>query len=213
MATDWKQVFQEQGAIWIHDGNPRSPHALLTSGLHSDGFVNCTFVTQQPVLVQQIVSAADGLSSYLPKEKVDWVIGSAFGAITLAHSIALQIQSRSGFTEKDGESMKLSRFSVSPSDRVLVVEDAISTGGSTLKTIDGILRAGIASENVLPYIVCLVNRSGKSDLSGRNIRALLTLQINNWQPDECPLCRLGSVAVRPKNNWNELTGQASSSRP
>jgi orotate phosphoribosyltransferase len=174
--------------------------------------VNCTFITQQPVLLQKIVSAPDGLLLHLPQEKVDWVIGSAFGAITLAHSVAFQIQSKSGFTEKDGETMTLSRFSVSPSDRVLVVEDTISTGGSTLKTIEAIQRAGISDQNILPYIVCLVNRSGKSELSGREIRALLTLQIHTWKPEECPLCRAGSAAVRPKNNWAELTGKSPNSR-
>lgn len=210
--TDWKQIFQEQGAIWIHDGNPKRPHALLTSGLHSDGFVNCTFITQQPVLLQQIVSSPAGLFASLPTEKTDWVIGSAFGAITLAHSVALELDARAGFTEKDSESMKLSRFSVSPSDRVLVVEDTISTGGSTLKTIDGIVRAGIPKDHVLPFIVCLVNRSGKTELAGKEIRALLTLHIHSWKPEECPLCRSGSQAVRPKSHWQDLTANYPTSR-
>jgi orotate phosphoribosyltransferase len=203
--TNWKQTFQDQGAIWIHDGNPKRPHALLTSGLHSDGFVNCTFVTQQPSLLQQIVSAADGLAPLFPEEKIDWVIGSAFGAITLAHSVAHRIGARAGFTEKEGEEMKLTRFEVSASDRVLVVEDTVSTGGSTLKTMNGLLNAGISEKNILPVIICLVNRSGKSDLAGKEIRALLTLQIHSWPPTECPLCRIGSSAVRPKSHWRELT--------
>ena len=210
--TDWKKIFQEQGAIWIHDGNPKRPHALLTSGLHSDGFVNCTFITQQPVLLQRIVSSPDGLSGSLPTEKMDWVIGSAFGAITLAYSVALELGTRAGFTEKDGESMKLSRFSVSSSDRVLVVEDTISTGGSTLKTIDAIVRAGIPEDHILPFIVCLVNRSGKTELAGKEIRALLTLQIHSWKPEECPLCRSGSQAVRPKSHWQDLTANHPASR-
>ena len=210
--TNWKQVFEENGAIWIHDGNANRPHALLTSGLHSDGFVNCTFITQQPVLLQKIVSASDGLAPHLPQEKIDWVIGSAFGAITLAHSVALQISSRAGFTEKDGEAMKLSRFEVEPSASILVVEDTISTGGSTLKTMDGIMNAGIPKENILPYIVCLVNRSGRKDLAGKEIRALLTLQIHSWQAVECPLCKLGSTAVRPKSHWRELTSTSPLSR-
>ncbi len=205
MATNSKQIFQDNGAIWIHDGNAKRPHALLTSGLHSNGFVNCTFITQQPSLLQQIVSAPDGLASLLPKEKPEWIIGSAFGAITLAHSIALHTGSRAGFTEKDGDLMKLSRFEVIPSDRVLVVEDTISTGGSTLKTMAGILKAGVPEQNILPFIVCLVNRSGKNNLAGKEIRALLTLQIHTWQPEECPLCQEGSSAVRPKSHWRELT--------
>src|SRR5579864_3322937 len=202
--TDWKQIFTDRGAIWIHDGKPGRPHALLTSGLHSDGFVNCTFVTQQPSLLQRILDENAGLSSKLPPEKVDWVIGSAFGAITLAYAVALKLGARTGFTEKDGEGMKLSRFEIGKNEKVLVVEDTISTGGSTLKTLEGLQKAGVPDSNILPYIICLVNRSGSDKLGPRELRALLQIDIHTWQPAECPLCQKGSQAVRPKSHWNEL---------
>ena len=205
MSTDWKQIFQDQGAIWIHDGKPQRPHALLTSGLHSDGFVNCTYVTQQPSLLQRIIAVPDGLAGKLPTEKVDWVIGSAFGAITIAYAVAFPLNAKAGFTEKDGDGMKLSRFEIPSDARVLVVEDTISTGGSTLKTIDALKKAGIAEENILPYVVCLVNRSGSSRLGGRDLRALITTDIHTWPPESCPLCKAGSSAVRPKSHWKELT--------
>ena len=204
MNTDWRTLFQQQGAIWIHDGTRSRPHAELTSGLHSDGFVNCTVMTQQAALLQRIVSEGDGLGKLLPS-KADWVIGSAFGAITFAYAVALKLGCRAGFTEKEGEGMKLSRFEVSPAQTVLVVEDTISTGGSTLKTIEALKNAGISEKNILPSIVCLVNRSGSNALNGREIRALLTLDIHTWQPSECPLCKTGSAAVRPKTHWRELT--------
>lgn len=203
MTTNWKKTFEDYGAIWIHNGSPDQPHALLTSGLHSDGFVNCTFVTQHPTILQSAVS--EGLRDVLSDTKAEWVIGSAFGAITLAHAIAYHLGARSGFTEKDGELMKLSRFEIAPEDRVLVVEDTITTGGSTKKTIEGIKAAGVDDSRILPYIVSLVNRSGKDDLDGRKIRALLTLDIHAWTPAECPLCKIGSQAVRPKGNWQVLT--------
>jgi orotate phosphoribosyltransferase len=203
LTTNWKKTFEDYGAIWIHNGSPDQPHALLTSGLHSDGFVNCTFVTQHPKILQSAVS--EGLKDVLSGTNAEWVIGSAFGAITLAHAIAYHIGARAGFTEKDGEFMKLSRFEVSPEDRVLVVEDTITTGGSTKKTIEGIKAAGVEDSRILPYIVSLVNRSGKDDLDGRKIRALLTLNIHAWTPAECPLCKMGSQAVRPKGNWQVLT--------
>ena len=203
MTTNWKKTFEDYGAIWIHNGSPDQPHALLTSGLHSDGFVNCTFVTQHPKILQAAVS--EGLKDQLSDVKAEWVIGSAFGAITLAHAIGYHLGARSGFTEKDGELMKLSRFEIPLEDRVLVVEDTITTGGSTKKTIEGIKAAGVDDSRILPYIVSLVNRSGKDDLDGRKIRALLTLNIHAWTPAECPLCKLGSQAIRPKGNWQALT--------
>lgn len=203
MTTDWKKTFEDYGAIWIHDGSPNQPHALLTSGLHSDGFVNCTMVTQHPTILQSAVS--EGLKDQLSDVMAEWVIGSAFGAITLAHAIAYHLGARAGFTEKDGELMKLSRFEIPTADRVLVVEDTISTGGSTKKTIEGIKTSGVEDSRILPYIVSLVNRSGKDELDGRKIRALLTLNIHAWTPAECPLCKIGSQPVRPKGNWQVLT--------
>ncbi|HEY7160962.1 MAG TPA: hypothetical protein VH815_06860, partial [Acidobacteriota bacterium] len=193
MNKDWKNTFEEYGAIWIHDGSPNQPHALLTSGLHSDGFVNCTLVTQNPAILQSAVS--EGLKDQLSDIKTEWVIGSAFGAITLAHAIGYHLGARAGFTEKDGDLMELSRFEIPSEDRVLVVEDTISTGGSTKKTIEGIKASGVEDSRILPYIVSLVNRSGKGDLDGRKIRALLTLNIHAWTPAECPLCKIGSQPV------------------
>ncbi len=211
----WKQVFQEAGAVWIHDGRPTAPHAELTSGLHSDGFVNCTFVTRQPGLIRQMVSKNQpiGMETNLwpilapLMNQLDWVVGSAFGAITLASAIAEEAGGgvMAGFTEKDGDLMKLARFEIGKGRRVLVVEDVISTGGSTLKTIAGILASGVPAENILPYIVCLVNRSGFGTLDGRTIRALLEPEIHTWQPAGCPLCQGGSKVLRPKKHWAELT--------
>jgi orotate phosphoribosyltransferase len=199
---NWKELFEEHGAIWIHDGRQERPHALLTSGLHSDGFVNCTYITQRPGILQKIVS--EGMNHILSDVRTDWVIGSAFGAITLAHAIAFQMNARAGFTEKDDDAMKLSRFEIGTVENVLVVEDTISTGGSTLKTIEGIRKSGVDDSRILPYIVCLVNRSGSEGLGGRKIRALLTLNIHAWKAEECPLCKAGSQPVRPKSHWKEL---------
>lgn len=206
--TKWHEIFRDEGAIWVHDGSQARPHALLTSGLHSDGFVNCTVVTQRPALLDRILSEQDGLPAHLPKNRVDWVIGSAFGAISLAYAIALKLGARAGFTEKDGDGMKLNRFAISPSQKVLVVEDTISTGGSTLKTIEAIQKSGVSNENILPSIICLVNRSGSELLGGRSLSALLKLDIHSWQPDDCPLCKAGSRPVRPKTHWHELTTKA-----
>jgi orotate phosphoribosyltransferase len=203
MSTDWRKIFQERGAIWLHDGNPERAHALLTSGLHSDGFVNCTLITQDPALVQRILSD-EGLGPQLPLERVDWVIGSAMGAITFAFAVAERLGAKAGYTEKEGEEMKLLRFDVGTGNSVLVVEDALSTGTSTPKTIQGILDSGVQKRDLLPAIICLVNRSGKQTLDGHEIRSLLNLDIHTWQPSECPLCKNGSQPLRPKKNWREL---------
>ena len=208
MSTDWTQEFVRAGAIWLHDGASGRPHALLTSGLHSDGYVNCTMVAQDPALVRRILTAPDGLARHLPKDKVDWVVGSPMGAITLAYALAELLGARAGYTERDGEAMKLARFELSPGSRVLVVEDVISTGGSTLKTIEAIETAAGGRAELLRFILCLVNRSGSPKLGPYLVRALLEPAIHTWKAEQCPLCARGSQAVRPKANWRELTGVA-----
>lgn len=205
--SDWKSEFTKVGAVWLHDGKAERPHAVLTSGLHSDGFVNCTLITQHPELIRRILTSVEGLKGQLPAQKIDWVIGSALGAVTFAFAVGESLGARAGFTEKDGETMRLARFEVKPGERVLVVEDVISTGGSTLKTIAGLKEASGGKAELLPYVVCLVNRSGQKVLDGFEIRALLTLDIHTWKADECPLCKAGSEAVRPKTHWKELTGR------
>lgn len=203
MSTDWRKIFEERGAIWIHDGKARRPHALLTSGFHSDGFVNCVFITQDPAIMQRIVSD-EGLGPDLPAGRVDWVVGSAMGAITFAYAVAQKLGAKAAYTEKEGEAMKLLRFEIGAGERILVVEDALSTGGSTAKTIRAILDSGVKKGDLIPRIICLVNRSGKDRLEGHEVRALLNIDIHTWQASECPLCREGSPAVRPKKNWREL---------
>src|SRR5947207_9998585 len=107
--AEWESIFKQRGAIWIHDGHPKRPHALLTSGLHSDGFVNCSLIAQDAALLHQ--SVEDGLAPKLT-DNADWVIGSALGAVTFAYAVALKLKAKAGFTEKDAESMKLARFEV-----------------------------------------------------------------------------------------------------
>lgn len=202
----WLDEFRVNEAIWIHDGKPTRPHALLTSGLHSDGFVNCTYVTQHPRLLKRIVNEREALASKLPTGPVNWVIGSPMGAITLAHEIAERLGCRAGFSEKDGEAMTLKRFELEPGAKVLVCEDVVSTGGSTRKTIEAIQAAGRGKAEILPVIIALVNRSGAADLDGRKIEAVVTPSIHTWKPEACPLCAKGSEAVRPKSHWKALTG-------
>ena len=202
--TDWMSEFAQIQALWIHGGQLKRPHALLTSGLHSNGYVNGTLITQRPVLLLRILREPGGLASQLPAERVDWVIGSALGAITFAYAVAEQLEARAGYTEKDGDAMKLARFELQDHERVLIVEDTLSTGGSTRKTIKAVESAAGGKAVILPFILCLVNRSGRNDLDGRAIRSLIQPDIQMWKAEECPLCKAGSKALRPKENWKEL---------
>lgn len=202
------EEYKKIGAFWVHDDNPKRPHALLTSGKHSNGFFNGSKVIVDPQLLRRsllsILWCDEGPKhlSHRPK----YVVGSALGAINIAHTMAEILGTKSCFTEPnviDGvKHMELKRFSISPKSDVLVVEDVLTTGGTTLKTIKALEDKGVF---VLPSILVLVNRSGMVRLGDRKIFSLIDHHMPIWEPDECPLCKAGSEAVRPKDNWDRLT--------
>ena len=206
----WAKLFAAAGSYWLHDGNPKRPHALLTSGNHSNGFFNASKVIRDPNLLAEAIEA---LALKLVLETrvtvIDEVHGSALGAIPIALELARRWEMGFGFTEpvvEDGRKrMRLKRFEIAPGTNVLVVEDVITTGGTTLETIAGIESAGGV---VSPTVGVLVNRSGLTHLDGRRIVALVDQPMPMWTPEECTaseLCSKGSEALRPKQSWAELT--------
>lgn len=207
--TEWIEEFKRLGAYWRHDGNPKRPHALLTSGNHSNGFFNATKVTEQPRILD--MACSDLLENlHFSKHMIPHkVIGSAMGAITIAHEFGRQLGIRAGFTEpvEDpyyGKQMKLKRFNLARSERVLVVEDVLTTGATTEKTITEIKSHDAC---IYPMICVLVNRSGKRSLGVKRVVSLINRHMPIWAPEECPLCKDGSEAVRPKDNWDRLTAE------
>ena len=214
---DWMKQFSDWGVIWTHDGNPKRPHAELTSGKHSDGFFNGSLLIQRQDNLQEVARAlVSQLAVPLTRmpgmtAQCGWVIGSAMGAVTLAHEVARFLPlwatppsgACCGFTEpQPDKTMLLKRFDVQSGDRVLVVEDVLTTGGTTESTIKAIESAGGI---VLPVLGVIFNRSGKDALGDRRIVSLVAKELSAWEPAECPLCKVGSRAVRPKANWAALT--------
>ena len=205
--TDWATEFGRLNALWIHSGNMAHPHAILTSGKHSSGYFNATKVVEQTGVLQSVCEAlADKVSAVLSKESGHQyprvVVGSAYGAITIAHECAKRLGARMAFTEKENGAMLLTRFSVSKDERALVVEDVLSTGETTMKTIAELSRHGAYVE---PVIGVLVNRYGKDTLNGRKIVSLIENPMPMWEPEDCPMCKEGSSALKPKDHWIELT--------
>lgn len=214
-ADSWISQYQQKGALWIHDGNPQRPHALLTSGKHSNGFFNSELVMEDSILLDE---ACFDLVKLLEREDlvlndVDRVVGPAMGAITLAHDISRHIgRARDRFclrayTEKEpaGNSfvMQFKKTKIRPGERILAVEDVLTTGGSVNLTADAVELDG---GTVLPFVAVLVNRSGLTEASGKKIVALIDRPMPMWVADECPLCKEGSEAIRPKGteNWGRL---------
>jgi orotate phosphoribosyltransferase len=210
----------EQGVLWQFNGErPEEPHAVLTSGLHSDGFFNGTVLIQDAALLAHVsISLKDMIKAALkmsPYHFADRVVGPAFGAIPLAHELAASV-SRGiwGFTEpihipggedvSCSQGIQLKRFNVN-GEAVVVIEDVITTGGSLRDSIKVLEKAGAI---VLPFVLCVANRSGYDMLDDRRIVSLVDLDFGTWPANDCPLCAEGSEALRPKAHWSRFTPES-----
>lgn len=179
-----ESILRETGALL-------EGHFLLTSGRHSGRYVQCAQVLRYPEHGARLGAAiADGFRD----GGVDLVVGPAVGGIVIAHEAARALGTPCLFTERERGEMTLRRgFHIDPGAKVLVVEDVITTGGSVREVID--LVRGAGGEPV--GVGVIVDRSGGKVDFGIPLRALLTLTIETYAADECPLCTTGTAAVRP----------------
>ena len=165
-------------------------HFQLTSGLHSDRYIQCALLLAQP---REAEAACAALADKLADTRPQLVIGPALGGVIVAHEVARRLGTPSFFAERKDGPMSLRRgFAVQPGVRVVVVEDVVTTGGSVMEVVDLVKAAG-AEVVGLGSLVC---RARKSPFTLR-YEALLNLPIDSWQPSECPLCQQGSTAIKP----------------
>jgi orotate phosphoribosyltransferase len=166
-------------------------HFILSSGLHSDRYVQCALVLQHPRVAEQLCSQlADQLRHLEPSV----VAAPALGGVLVAHEVARALGVRSIFTERQDGAMSLRRgFSLEPNEKVLVVEDVITTGLSTRETIQCIEQSG----GKVVGAGSLIDRSGGTADVGLVKASLINLKIQNYNPAECPLCKAGIPAVKP----------------
>jgi orotate phosphoribosyltransferase len=154
-------------------------------------YVQCALVLQFPQYAELL--GAD-LAVRFPGLKIDCVVGPALGGVVVAHEVARKLRVRALFTERVNGVMTLRRgFHVAPGERVLIVEDVVTTGGS-------VKEAAAAVESLGGKIVgfgALIDRSGGKAELGLPFHALLTLNAVSWDAAECPLCPSGIPAVKP----------------
>ena len=198
----------EAGAFWQHSGNPSDPHAELTSGKCSDGFVNVLNLLCDPQKTKKIAEYLAFLLSKHYTGRVDWVVGSDHAAATLSYAVAYELRAKHDFTEKGPDGIQVwKRFTIRPDEYVLQVEELVTTNKTAMAVKTGIKNAHEYEINFVPAVLTVVDRSGSDEIDGAKLLCLANYDINIWDPSECPLCKQGSKRLRPKVNWAELTGR------
>ena len=184
------KIFQQSGALL-------EGHFQLTSGLHSPRYLQCALVLQYPQHAEFIGRA---LAAQFSDDRIDAVCAPAIGGIIVAHETARAIGARALFTEREAGVMTLRRgFRLQQGERVLVIEDVVTTGGSTRETIDAVIDA----DGVVIGAGSVVDRSGGAVDLGVRRQSLLTLEVPSYHPSECPLCKEGIPWMKPGSRKNE----------
>jgi orotate phosphoribosyltransferase len=182
------QVFADNQALL-------TGHFLLTSGLHSPRYLQCALVLQHPAIAAQLCTALAAKAQADERiGKIDLVIAPAIGGVIVAHEVARSLGVRALFTERQDGAMKLRRgFQLNPGERCLVVEDVVTTGGSTREVMELVAQYGAVTVGA----GSLIDRSGGAVDLGVPRHAMAVLEVPTYQPDACPLCVDGSKAIKP----------------
>ena len=181
-------------------------HALVTSGLHGDLYINMTRLLERPHLLAQACEALLQKVE-LPKGPLRFV-GSAMGSITIAHECARIHGGMMAYTEKEDFAMRLARFTLEKGEPVVLVEDVLNVGSTIRKTIQACAEAQV---KLVPTILVIVNTSGietfdfpGTDFPPAKVVSLFEVSNHKYSPEECLLCKAGSTAKKPKANWSEF---------
>ena len=178
--------FEEAGAI-------QKGHFKLTSGVHSDTYIQCAQVMQYPGFMHNLCSE---LGRKFRGDDIDVIVGPAIGGIIMAHVMARVLGPwvRAIFTERENGKMTLRRsFEIKEGEKVLVVEDVTTTGSSVREVIDIVN----SRKGKVVGVGVLIDRSGGEVDFGIKTEKLLTVDIKTYLPEECPLCKKGIPVIKP----------------
>ena len=166
-------------------------HFRLTSGLHSPGYLQCALVLQHPA---QAEACGREIADRVRALGAQVVLSPALGGIVIGQEVGRALGVRAVFAERqDGVLMLRRGFSFSPGEKVLVVEDVVTTGKSTRETIDVARAAGATTVGA----ASIIDRSGGHQNLDVPYHALATIALPTYQPEACPMCAAGQPVVKP----------------
>ena len=177
-------LFRRSGALL--DG-----HFRLTSGLHSPGYLQCALVLQHPRDAEALGAALGRRAGAVGAQTV---LSPALGGIVIGQEVGRALGVRAIFAERQDGALTLRRgITVEPGEKVVVVEDVVTTGGSTRETMDVARAAGA----VVVAACSIIDRSGGNQALDVPYHALLPMEVKTYAPEACPLCAQGLPVVKP----------------
>ena len=179
------EVFSQAGVLL-------EGHFLLTSGKHSNRYLQCAKIFRHTQYSEELCAA---LAEQFKDERIDVVIGPAMGAVQMAYEVSRAIGCENFFAERENGEMTLRRgFAITPGMRCLLVEDVVTTGGSVKEVKKLVEDAG----GIVVGVGSIVNRSGGKADFGVPYKAVIDVEVQAWEPTDCPLCKEGKMpAIKP----------------
>ena len=188
------QMLEESGAL-------RRGHFLLSSGLHSSAYVQCALLLEDPVRARKV---GQDLAELLRQFHPDSVLSPALGGVVIGHEVAAGLGVPFRFTERKGEEMGLRRgFNLRQGERVVIVEDVVTTGRSTLETASLATARGAR----VVAIGAIIDRTAGRDPFDVPFRALLQLDLPSYGPADCPACRSGALPAEKPGSRPEVAAR------
>lgn len=182
--SDAERIFREAGAVM-------EGHFLLTSGLHSPVYWEKFRILEQPHHTERLCRM---IARHFQDQNVQLVAGPTTGGVIISYEVARQLGLRSIFAEREGVNRVFRRgFEIKPGERVLVVDDILTTGGSVREVISEVKRKG----GQLIGVGVLVDRSEGTVDFGASLYSCHKTSVPTYKPEECPLCREGIPVLKP----------------
>ena len=166
-------------------------HFILSSGLHSPEYLQCALALQFP---KDAAKFGQAIADKFVNENIETVVSPAIGGLIIGYAVAQSLNVRFIWTERQNGEMTIRRgFSLKENERILVVEDVITTGGSTRECISALESHGAKVTNA----ASIIDRSnGAADVGVPRI-ALVSMEVPSYEPEDCPMCKKGEIAIKP----------------
>jgi orotate phosphoribosyltransferase len=188
MSLDVLALLNKTGALL--DG-----HFRLSSGLHSAGYVQCAILLQHP---RNARAVGEALATKLRNVKADKIVAPALGGVIIGYTVAEALKIPMVFTErKDGEMTLRRGFRIRQGERIVIVEDVVTTGKSTKETAKVVAEHG----GLVFGFASILNRSGKENPFDAPYESLLSLKLETWDESNCPLCKKGVALDSPGSRF------------